>query len=307
MLMMDFPERLRDNKPLILDGAMGTELARRGFPVRLPLWSAQSVLEHPDAVRKIHEDYIVSGADILTTCTFRTDTRTFQKAGLSSADAKRATFQAVDLVKQSIQDSQLVRKVWIAGSMSPLEDCYHPELVPDPATALREHNEKASWLHESGVDFILIETMNTRSEAITATKAALSTQLPVIVSFILNNDGQIWNGDALTQTASEIIKLGATGISINCTHHRIITRAIEDLNQNGIKPVCAYANAGIYNPHSGWETDPIFTSEFYAETVFSWLQKGVHIVGGCCGINPKTISAIVKKVQRDGESLWTGG
>ncbi len=150
--MMDFPERLQDNKPLILDGAMGTELAHRGFPIQLPLWSAQSVLEHPDAVLKIHEDYIAAGADILTTCTFRTDTRTFHKAGFNSTNAKKATFQAVDLVKQSIRNSKPNRKVWIAGSMSPLEDCYRPDLALDQITAFHEHYEKAGWLCEAGVD-----------------------------------------------------------------------------------------------------------------------------------------------------------
>lgn len=307
MFVMNFSERLQDNKPLILDGAMGTELARRGFPIQLPLWSAQSVLEHPDAVLKIHEDYIAAGVDILTSCTFRTDTRTFHKAGFTSADAKKATFQAVDLTRQSIRNSKPDRKIWIAGSMSPLEDCYRPNLAPDQIAAFREHYEKASWLCEAGVDFILIETMNTYTEAIAATKAALVTQSPVIVSFILNHDGQIWNGDIMASAATEILKLGAIGISINCTNHRIITHAIENLSRHHLTPICAYANAGIFNPHSGWETDPTFTSESYAETVFNWIQKGVRIVGGCCSINSETIRVVVKRVQRDGESLWTGG
>ena len=304
---MNFSERLHDKKPLILDGAMGTELARRGFPIQLPLWSAQSVLEHPDAVLKIHEDYLVAGADILTTCTFRTDAQTFQKAGKSSIEAEQATICAVDLAKQSIQNAHPGRKIWIAGSVSSLEDCYRSDLAPDQVTAFREHREKTGWLCEAGVDFILIETMNTYEEALAATKAALATQLPVIVSFILNNDGQIWNGDPLISAASELLHLGTAGVSINCTHHRIITHAIESLNRYGITPVCAYANAGIFNSHTGWKANPTFTPEFYAETAFGWFQKGVRIVGGCCGVGPDTISAIEKKVQRDGESLWTGG
>ena len=70
-------------KPLIMDGAMGTELMRRGIELPLPLWSSMSNIDQFDQVMNIHKDYIEAGSDILTTNTFRTTPRTFIKAGYS--------------------------------------------------------------------------------------------------------------------------------------------------------------------------------------------------------------------------------
>ena len=66
--------------PLILDGAMGTELKNRGVKIPLPLWSAEANVIHPDIVKSIHQDYIFSGADIITTNTFRTTSWTYKKS-----------------------------------------------------------------------------------------------------------------------------------------------------------------------------------------------------------------------------------
>ncbi len=79
--MKSIIERLGEKPVLILDGAMGTELFRRGIQTRLPIWSAQALIENPELVRDIHIDYIRSGAEIITTNTFRTTSRALGKKG----------------------------------------------------------------------------------------------------------------------------------------------------------------------------------------------------------------------------------
>ena len=73
-----------NNQVRLLDGAMGTELMRAGLDLRLPIWSGNVNLTHPDYVQKIHEAYLTAGADILTTNTFRTTPRAYRKGNLEN-------------------------------------------------------------------------------------------------------------------------------------------------------------------------------------------------------------------------------
>jgi len=294
---MNFTSRLRKKIPLILDGAMGTELCRRGISIELPLWSAGVLLENPEIVKKIHMDYIKAGADIITTNTFRTNSRTFLKAGFTKKDAFSATKMSASIARSAINTLNPDRKIWIAGSISPLEDCYQPELSPDYETALIEHRENAMWLAEAGVDFILIETMNTLHEALAASRTSLETKLPVITSFILDTNGNIFDGSDLFIAYTELKNLGIQGFSINCTHHSIISQVIDNYLTKITLPVAAYANSGIYDKEFGWKDDPDFTPDSYANIAHAWISKGVKIVGGCCGTTPEHIKKISAKIK----------
>ena len=136
---------------------MGTELERRGAATGLPLWSARALLESPELVLAIHRDEVAAGADILTANTFRTHRRTLAKenAGERSAELTRT---AVLLAREAARSAS--RPVWVAGSLSPLEDCYRPDLRPPGEALEREHAVQAEALASSGADLILIETQN---------------------------------------------------------------------------------------------------------------------------------------------------
>jgi S-methylmethionine-dependent homocysteine/selenocysteine methylase len=81
------------------------------------------------------------------------------------------------------------RDIFVAGSLSPLEDCYRPDLVPDDAALAREHGAQARFLAEAGVDLILAETHNTIREAVAAVRAAKATGVPVFVSLVTDGKG----------------------------------------------------------------------------------------------------------------------
>jgi len=291
---MTFVDQLQSSEILILDGPLGTELHRRGINMSSPLWSASAIKEHPGVIREIHKDYIDAGADIITTNTFRTDARTYRKTGLSEEDAKNATFKAVQLAREAISRTLPDRKIWIAGSLSPLEDCYHPELSPGFKTAYHEHKIKTSWLLQAGVDFILIETMNTLDEALAATRAALETGLPTAASFILIDRDHILNGAKIITAYEQLKPEGIAIFSVNCTHHSVVT---EFLNTHADKidlPIMVYVNAGFFDFQKGWQGDPAFTPERYASIAQTWIARGVRIIGGCCGTGPKFISRLAK-------------
>ena len=122
-----------------IEGAVGTEILRRGFPTKLPLWSAQVLFENPELLKNIYKDYIAAGADIITTNTFRTQRRTLEKVGKGN-ETENINRLAVDIAVDARKESSVDRPVYIAGCMTTLEDCYRPDLVPSQSDLEKEHS-----------------------------------------------------------------------------------------------------------------------------------------------------------------------
>ncbi len=290
--MKSIVDRLNEKRPVILDGAMGTELFRLGVETRLPCWSAHALLHQPQLVQRVHEDYIRVGAEILTTNTFRTSFRSLNKAGLGHL-SKQMTELAVRLARRAREEAALTDAIWIAGSIAPLEDCYEPQLMPDSATAAKEHTEMIDWLCNAGVDLLLIETMNSIEESAAAAECAAATGTPFFVSWVCRNDGNILNGESLALGVRALQQYHPSAFLVNCTPTIHLSKALSVLIESaeGI-PVGAYGNIGKPEPVFGWE----FTNEIdpggYANFAGNWVVSGARIVGGCCGTTPDHIRAL---------------
>jgi S-methylmethionine-dependent homocysteine/selenocysteine methylase len=282
--------RLARGETLLLEGATGTELQRRGIPATLPLWSAQALIDRPSVVRQIHEEYVAAGVDIITANSFRTTRRVVHKAGLRDQEAVTLTRQAVALAAGAAATSD--HAVLVAGSIAPLEDCYAPELTPPFEHALAEHREQAAVLAEAGVDLILIETMPTAGEAEAATIAATATGLDVAVSVICGEDGRLLSGEPLAAAVHRLTPHDITAILVNCATPAVIQQALVDLVRLTDLPIGGYANAGIVHARGRWAPNPDLTPARYAVMVAEWCASGARIVGGCCGTTPAHIAAI---------------
>jgi len=284
--------RLTRGEIVLLDGALGTELERRGVPTRLPLWSAQALVEAPDRVREIHEEYVRAGAEILTACTFRTTPRALASAGMTG-EADRLTSLAITLCKEARQRAGLEREVWIAGSIAPLEDCYRPELAPPSGVAEQEHREQAERLKQAGVDLLLIETMNSISEAVAAVRGARSVGLPVLVSFICKNAREILSGELVADAVLAVDALQPDAILVNCTPVEIAGACLDEIARATHLPIGCYPNAGVPDLERGaWSFDPAMTPGRFADAAQGWVRSGAQIVGGCCGTGPDHIRAL---------------
>jgi homocysteine S-methyltransferase len=290
--MKSITTRLEDAPIVLLDGAMGTELLRRGVKTPLPSWSARALIENPEIVREIHEDYIGAGAEVITTNTFRTTARALGKVGLA-ARAKELTQLAVQLAKEARKENS----VWIAGSVAPLEDCYEPELAPDSEIAFHEHKEFIGWLVEAGVDFILIETMSTIQESIAAARAAEPYGLPIFVSWTCGSDGNILSGESIQEGIRMLEPYHPSAFLVNCTPAKVIETAIRKTYEVSRVPVGAYANIGKPEPVNGWEFTHDLDPVAYAMEAKRWIQADAKIVGGCCGTTPNHISELRNAIR----------
>lgn len=291
-------------RPVLLDGALGSELVRRG--VR---WRWHGLRTDPQEVASLHLEYIDAGADVIRTNTSQLNHRLYLNVfrsldhmrhigapGLETR-AHELTLRAVDLARQARDTAG--RDVAIAGAMAPLEHPYRPDLAPDPAAARPEHWQIASWLKQGGVDFLLLESMNTVGEARAAAEAALSSGLPVWASFVIGPEGTVLGGDDLGECARAMQALGVKAVLVNCAPPEDIGPAVERLAAQTDLPVGAFAHIGKFDPPSWkFEFHPQFTAtdtwppDRYAEAAAGWRDNGARILGGCCGTGPSHIAAL---------------
>ncbi len=308
-----FLDLLSSGGVLVLDGALGTELQRRGVDTRLPLWSARALLSAPQVVRAIHGEYLEAGADVLTTNTFRTHRRSLAQGGLGQR-ARELTERAVQLAQEAV--ARHGRPAFVAGSIAPLEDCYSPRLVPSEPELEAEHGELAQHLAAAGCDLLLVETMNTAREAAAAAGAASATGLPVCVSFVVGAGGRapgqrgqvdgeirLLSGESLAEAVSAVQALAPAVLMVNCVPLADMDRALEALRAAWPGRTGLYANVGRPDPLLGWELSGDVQPTAYAAHVRGWRQRQACLLGGCCGTRPAHIAALAASLRGlDGES-----
>lgn len=283
---------------LVLDGATGTELNRRGVDTGLPLWSANALLSDSasEILRQIHMDYLSAGADVITTNTFRTHRRALAPSG-NGDRACELTHRAVEIARSAIESVPRERKGYVAGSISTLEDCYRADLVPPDDQLIGEHAERVRHLQQCGIDMFLVETINTIREAVAIARIAVPTGIPVLVSFVCGRNGRILSGESLADATAELLPLGVAGLGVNCVAATDLHLPLDEVKKACPPrfPIIAYGNIGYADDAVGWVTTDAVDPEKYAAYAVSWQAD---IVGGCCGTTPGHISRLVTELQR---------
>ena len=217
-----------ENGPLVMSGAVGTELRHRGCPTPLPLWSTAPLIDEPEAVRALHRDYVKAGAQIITASTFRVDRVTLSKVG-QAARTRELSKRAVALARQGVADARPAEPVLVAGSIAPVEDCYRPDLVPDEQTLRIEHGVKVGHLVSARASFALIETMNTAREARVALEAAAAGLIPAMVAFVCTPGGRLLSGEPIAEAVKAVEPLEPMAILVNCCAPDVATEALTAL------------------------------------------------------------------------------
>lgn len=279
-------ERLKASPVVLLDGATGTELARRGFDVDQPGWSAMAIRGCPDLLCSIHQDYVNAGAEVITANTFRTHRRNLEPLGLA-AEARDLTLEAVALAHHACGE-----KAWVAGSVAPLGDCYSPDQTPDQDELIAAHSEIVEHLADAGVDLILIETQTNILEASVACQAASQVNIPYVVSFVTDVSGRLLSGERLTDAVQRVCEFDPAAIMLNCVSPFIKPSVLKELANTSGKPVGIYANTGTLNFEGTWEETGAACPAVYAGFAEGWMNAGIRLIGGCCGTTPEHISAL---------------
>jgi S-methylmethionine-dependent homocysteine/selenocysteine methylase len=288
---------------IILAGANGSELERRGFVTRLPLWTADAAMRAPELLRAVHDDFLGAGADVIVANTFRTAPYVLRRAGREE-EAATLTAESVRIARAACAGAG---HGFVAGDIGPLEDCFRPERVPPDAVLELEHARHAQALAAAGVDLLLVETIATVREARIATHAALATGLPVWVSLMPapQGRGDLLGGDDLDVARTQLEALEVAGrragaILVNCAPPAV-TQAALARGRGAATLAGALPNLGTYSD-AGWLPRGVTAAEFAAwgRQVTRDMPAGVpraRIVGGCCGTTPAHIAALVAAVR----------
>jgi S-methylmethionine-dependent homocysteine/selenocysteine methylase len=153
-------------------------------------------------------------------------------------------------------------------------------------------------LAEGGVDFILLETMNTVREASVACAVAKATGKEVVVSFICDAKGRLLSGESLQDAVRTVSEQHPVAFSINCVSPRQVKPSLDALKSVTHLPFAVYGNVGL--PESdkhGWEFTHNVSEEEYARFAVEWVSDGASIVGGCCGTTPAYIRDVASRCK----------
>jgi S-methylmethionine-dependent homocysteine/selenocysteine methylase len=293
----DLATRIEKGGPLLLDGATGTEIERRGAPTPLPLWSAPILYEQPELLVQIHADYVAAGVDALTANTFRTQRRTLARGGWAHRAAE-LTDQAVALARRGAAREAPERRVFVLGSAPTLEDCYRPDLVPNDAELATEHREHAANLVAAGVDAILVETMNTIREAVFATRAAHAAGAEALVSFVCWEGATLLSGEPLAEALAAVEREAPLALLVNCLPPTNVAPCLAVLAAQD-RPFGVYANLGAPDDSTGFTRSEDCTPEAFAAEASGWLEAGARLVGGCCGTTPSHLFAVAQRLGKN--------
>lgn len=307
-------KRLEQRQPILLDGPMGSELVRRG--VR---WRKHGLQTDPDAVGRLHAEYLAAGAQVLRTNTFQLNPRVYLNVFRSREHMRHIGAPGLEqlvsqLLAKSVELAQDARRragresdVAIAGVLSPLEHCYRPDLAPAESDARREHAVQARIFADLKVDFLFAESMNTVREARAVLAAGREVGLPVWVSFVPGPEGEVLSREPLERAVSEMESAGAEAVLVNCAPPEDVTAIVSRLAGYCRGPFGAFAHIGRFAPPSWkFEFHPQFSEteswppERYAGQARRWLEAGATIVGGCCGTGPIHTRALLGALANGG-------
>lgn len=271
-------------KILILDGAMGTELHKRGMPAGVcpEAWC----LANPAAVGEIHAAYREAGADIVYTATFGANRVKMGRYGL--ANVREANRNLALIAKRAVGAKGLV-----AGDIGPTGQFVEPfgDLAFEEAVAL--FREQAQGLLEGGVDCFVIETMMDIQEARAALIAVreLSDRF-TIVTMTYEKHGRTLNGTDPVTALVTLQGLGADAVGCNCSlGPDAMLGMVAAMKPHARVPLVAKPNAGL--PRLvGEETVFDLDAAAFASFGGRFAAAGVNLMGGCCGMTPAHIGAL---------------
>lgn len=302
--MLSLTEQL-NRGPVVSDGAMATELEKRGVATNSALWSATAMLDHPDAVQAVHQSYLDAGAKIMTTNTYQANVPAFEQAGIAAAQARQLIQQAVTIAHTARAASHVTDAV-IAGSIGPygayLADGseYTGAYQLTPSAYQDFHRERLALIMAAGVDVLALETMPRLDEVQALVQLITTTwpQQPYWVSFSIKDPQTLCDGTSLAAAAKWVAaQPNVVAVGVNCTTLENIAPALATLKAAVAVPLIVYPNSGDqYDPVTKtWQETHL--SHQFASFVPQWLAAGARIIGGCCRTTPKDIATVARALS----------
>ena len=297
----------------MLDGALSTELERRGADLGGPLWSAKVLLEAPDLIEAIHYDYFVAGADVATSASYQATFEGFAERGIGEKDAEGLLRLSVLLAKRArdrFWGDRRRRKGRVRPLVAASVGCYGAylhdgsEYRGDYGLTRNElvqfHRRRMDVLVGAGADLLACETVPCRVEAEALTLLlAKYANTSAWISFSCRSESEVSHGESFVeclQVASGAEQVVAVGL--NCTSPTLVSGLLACAKDVSEKPLIVYPNSGESWDGKRHHWLPKSESTPNETLAKQWNDLGARLIGGCCGTTPATIRSISRVSSR---------
>jgi 5-methyltetrahydrofolate--homocysteine methyltransferase len=286
--MPTFADLLAERRPLLADGATGTNYQDMGIEAGVA--PEEWVFDAPDRVQELHRRFAEAGSDLVLTCTFGATTPRLADGPLAGRTTE-LNVRAAELARAAVGDDLLV-----AGSLGPTGQLVEPYGVLTREVCVEAYAEQARALADGGVDLLVLETFFALEEALWAIEGVQNvSDLPLVMSFSFDQGTHTMMGLSPADVVAAVEPLGVAALGANCGRSLDDTDAIVEqfLASAPDVPLWIKPNAGvprIVGDTVVYDADP----ELLATHVRAYADQGARLVGGCCGSTPEHIAAIAR-------------
>ena len=293
--------RVRAGETVVIDGATGTECERRGVPKLDNAWNGGAALSQPGVVREVHSDYLAAGAQLIIANTFATHKHVLEAAGVAD-DFVAYNRRGVELAVQARAAAGTDEVVVAAGISNWTWAGEHPTL-----DVLRRNSaEQAAAMKDGGAELLVLEMMIDIDRMTATLEGARTSGLPIWVGFTcglepgssLPDDGvaRLRDGEPLADAIRTLDGYDIGAITIMHTDVELIDGCLDVALDVWPGVVGVYAHSGAYTG-GDWVFDRVISPGDYRSYAQRWSDRGVRVIGGCCGIGPDHIRALASLVQ----------
>lgn len=286
-------KKIADHKILILDGATGSNLQKRGMPTGVcpELW----VTEHAEVLKELQEEYIAAGSDIIYAPTFSGNRIKMAEYHLEDR-LEEINTKLVQISREAAAGKALVAAdITMTGAqLEPMGDLTFREL-------LDVYREQLGILSRAGVDLVVIETMMSLQETRAAVLAAkdVCPELPLMATLSFTESGNTLYGASAESAVVVLQELGVDAVGLNCSAgpDRMLS-VLQRMKKVACVPLIAKPNAGLPKMNEKGETVYDMDAEAFAEHMKEIVAAGAQIIGGCCGTSPEYIARLAKIAEQ---------
>jgi S-methylmethionine-dependent homocysteine/selenocysteine methylase len=311
--------RLADKDVVILDGAVGTQLQKMGVPMNSHAWAATALQTHPYTVRLLHEHYIRAGVDIVTVNSYSAARHNLVPLGLGDM-TRELNLRAVVLAQEARDRCAKERPIYVAGSVSNYGLRTGTEVSPEGVAFFTERvawteeatkanlREQAEILAEAGVDLLLAESTGGTTHRTWVLEACLATGLPVWVGFKCHQDKPggtpkvgYHSDEPLAAHFAQIVARGGSAVTIFHSPIAACDAALPLVQSQWKGPIGIYPEAerrDYVAVHKDVNEPDHVSPEAFVAKATDWVNRGVQIIGGCCGIELEHIRPLRAALPR---------
>ena len=289
---------------MILDGALATELERRGADLCDPLWSAKLLLDQPSLIRAVHRDYFEAGADVAITATYQATFEAFGARGIEAPQAAQLMRDAVALAASARDEfwnnphnradrlpPLIAASVGPYGAMLGDGSEYRGDYGLSDAQLMSFHRPRLRVLAESDADLLACETIPSLREAMVL--ARLLQERPnarAWISFACRDGEHTCEGQDVAECVIKLDEFAQiVGVGVNCTRPEYVGSLLRRMRSHTGKPLLAYPNSGEHYDQDAKRWLGHADSASFAQQAHDWYAAGARLIGGCCRTTPPDI------------------